>query len=121
MFNITVLSLGLFLLGVIASIFIRGVPMRGWIALSLLILSGLFWALSEPSDSLARERLWTLPCFMFFAPVAVIYSFRARKSAPDQLLARSAFVGAILIGVALIFMLCGMAYLFYLTITPRRS
>jgi hypothetical protein len=83
----------------------------------VLILSALFWAVSEPGESAADTRTWTLPCFMFTAPIAVIYSFRARKLAPDRLLARAAFFGSFVIGAALLFMLCGLVYALFVTMS----
>jgi len=97
-----------FVVGIVAGIFIRKIPMRGWVAVLLLILSALCWTFSEPNDSAVNERTWLLPCFMFIAPVAIIYSFRARKSAPDRLFARAAFFASFLIAIALLFMLFGM-------------
>ena len=100
-----------FIVGVTVSLFAHRVPRRGWIGLLLILLSGLLWGLIEPSDSSAPERLWTLPCFTFFAPVAVIYAFRSRKVAPDRLFAKAAFIGSFLIAAALLFMLFGSAYM----------
>ena len=96
--------------GVLAGVFLRGVPMRGWIALALLLLSALIWTFSEPRDSSASERTWLLPCFTFIAPLAVIYSFRARKHAPDRMLSRTAFIASFVIAAAFLFMLAGMIY-----------
>ena len=112
---LTSLALVLFLAGVIVGALVRRVPMRGWIAVSLLLFSALLWTLSEPSDSSAPERVWTLPCFSFVAPIAVIYSFRIRRHAPDRIFATAALVGACIIAIALIFTLCSAAYVLYLT------
>jgi hypothetical protein len=66
--------------------------------------------------------LWTLPCFTFFAPVAVIYAFRSRKVAPDRLFATAAFIGSFLIAAALLFMLFGSAYMaFTIAMSPNKS
>ncbi len=111
-----------FVVGVTASIFVHRVPRHGWVGLLLVLLSGLFWGLSEPSDSSAPERLWTLPCFTFFAPVAVIYAFRSHKVAPDRLFATAAFIGSFLIAVALLFMLFGSAYMaFTIIASPNHA
>jgi hypothetical protein len=100
-----------FILGVAVSIFAHKVPKRGWVGLLLVLFSGLFRGLTEPSDNSAPERLWTLSCFTFFAPIAVIYAFRSRKVAPDRLLANAAFVGSFLVSAALLFMLFGSIYM----------
>jgi phosphatidylserine synthase len=96
--------------GILVGVFFRGVPLRGWIALILLFLSALTFVFSEPSDSSKDDRLWPLVSFMFFAPLAVIYSFRARKTAPDRMLARSAFVASFLIASFLLFMIFGTVF-----------
>jgi hypothetical protein len=96
--------------GIIVGVFVRKVPMRGWIAISLLILSALFWTLGEPNDNSTHERVWLLHCFIFTAPIAVIYSFRAHILAPDRLLARAAFFASFVIALAFLFMLCGIIY-----------
>ena len=95
--------------------------MRGWIAAVLLIFSALLWAAREPGDNAADTRGWTLHCFMFTAPIAVIYSFRALKLAPDRLLARAAFFGSFLIAAALLFMLCGLIYALFVTMSSPTS
>jgi cytochrome bd-type quinol oxidase subunit 2 len=46
--------------------------------------------------------------FLFVAPVAVTYSFRARKNAPDRLFALAAFAGSFILGAFLAFMLAGI-------------
>lgn len=106
-----------FIAGTVAGTLVRRVPLRGWMAALLLILSALFWAVSEPSESAADTRTWTLPCFMFTAPIAVIYSFRARKLAPDRLLTRAVFFGSFVLGAALLFMLCGLVYALFVTMS----
>jgi hypothetical protein len=95
---------------------------RGWVAALLLIVSALFWSVSEPDDNSADTRAWTLPCFMFTAPIALIYSFRARKLAPDRLLARAAFFASFVVGAALLFMLCGLIYALIVTMSlPNKA
>lgn len=106
-----------FIIGIVVGILIYRVPRRGWIGLTLLLLAGFFWAMTEPSDPSAAERLWTMPCFTFLAPIAVIYCFRSRKHSPDRLLANAAFIGSFVIVAALLFMLCGAAYVAYAAIT----
>jgi hypothetical protein len=108
------LALLLFFVGILVGTLVRKVPRRGWVAILLLMFSALLWAFSEPSDT-AYERAWLLPCFTFTASVAVIYSFRIRRGAPDRKLVTAALVGACIIAIFLIFMLCGAAYTFYLT------
>jgi hypothetical protein len=42
-----------------------------------------------------------------------LYAFRSRKHAPDRLFANAAFIGSFVIAAALLFMLCGSAYMAY--------
>lgn len=104
------LSPMLFATGVIAGIFIRGIPMRGWMGTLLLVISAALWMFSQPDDSAAPGRTWLLPCFMLVAPFTVTYCFRARKKAPDRALATGAFFGSFIIAVAALLMLFGGIY-----------
>jgi hypothetical protein len=51
--------------------------------------------------------------FLFIAPIAVVYSFRARRAAPDRTVALAAFVGSFLVAAFLLFMLAGLVYSFF--------
>jgi len=73
------------------ALFSRRAPMRGWVGVVLLLVASLAWALIESGES---SRPSSLPMFLTFlsvAPVAVVYSFRARRVAPDRVLALAAF------------------------------
>lgn len=110
-------SLVLFVAGVAFGIFlVRGVPMRGRVSVALLILSAFLWALSEPSNMNAGERIWTIPFFTFTAPIAIIYCFRARKTTVDRLLARAAFFSSFLLALLLVFMICAISYFLFFMI-----
>jgi hypothetical protein len=84
-----------------------------------IIAFGNVLVLTEPSDPSAPERFWTLPCFTFLAPIAVIYCFRSRKDSPDRLLANAAFIGSFLIAAALLFVVCGAAYAAWMIIAMK--
>jgi hypothetical protein len=120
-YAILVMTFVPFVVGVTVSIFVHRVPRHGWVGLLLLLLSGLFWALSEPGNSSTPERLWTLPAFTFIAPVAVIYAFRSRKVATDRLFVTAAFIGSFLIAAVLLFMLFAWAYMAFTIFTSPRS
>jgi hypothetical protein len=45
--------------------------------------------------------------------VAIVYSFRARRLAPDRLAAKAAFVGAFIVAAFLLFILAGLIYSFF--------
>src|SRR5215472_17238788 len=92
--------------GILLGLSFRHLPMRGWAALSLLFLSALIWVFIQKDDS-PDERTRLMLSFTFIATIAVIYSFRARKLAPDQIFSRAAFLGSLLIAAALLFMLFG--------------
>jgi VanZ family protein len=109
-----VLALIAFVLGVIVAAFSHRAPIRGWAAITLLIVAALFWALIDSGDTSRPSSLSLLLSFMIIAPVAVTYSFRARRSAPDRAFALAAFVGAFILGALLVFMLCGIVYALFL-------
>jgi hypothetical protein len=46
--------------------------------------------------------------FLFVAPVAVVYSFRARRRAPDRIVALAAFAGSFIVAAFWLFMVVGI-------------
>jgi hypothetical protein len=51
--------------------------------------------------------------FWIITPVAVVYSFRTRRHAPDHLPALAAFAGSFVIGGFYLFTLAGLVLLIY--------
>jgi hypothetical protein len=116
MSNLKTMSLfatGAFGAGLAVALFARRLPLRGWVGVVLLMLAALFFSLTETGDDSGASGLAMMYCFFFLAPVAVMYSFRARR-APDRLLARSGFIGSFIVGAFLLWMLLGVAYAFFL-------
>ena len=105
------LGVAALVVGVVATAFVRRLPMRGWIGVALVLLSATAWALIEAGSS---SSITMFMLFLFSAPVAVVYSFRARRLAPDRVPALAAFVGSFIIGAFLLFMLSGIVYSFFL-------
>ncbi len=97
-------------LGVLLAVFATRVPKRGWVGLVLLVSSALAWSLIDSGDSSQPSRLPMLLIFLLLAPIAVSYSFGARRSAPDRLPALAAFVGAFVVSGFLLFMVAGIIY-----------
>src|SRR5664280_3821760 len=93
--------------GAILILLLPKIPRRGWAALLLLAISGSFWGYTVAQGASAPTVSWAMPCFTFSAPIAIIYSFRAMKSAPDRLPSRAAIVVACLMAVLLAWMLLG--------------
>ena len=52
--------------------------------------------------------------FLLISPVAVVYSIRAKRTAPDRTMALAAFVGSFIVGAFLLFMLAGIVYSLFL-------
>jgi uncharacterized protein YjeT (DUF2065 family) len=105
-----VFGLVAFAAGVAIAFFTHRVPTRGWIAVVLLLLASTAWALIESGESSRPSSFPMLLTFMVLAPVAIVYSFRARRRAPDRLLALAGFAGSFLVGAFLLFMLAGLVY-----------
>jgi drug/metabolite transporter (DMT)-like permease len=96
--------------GVVLAILSHRVPKRGWIGVVLLIVASLAWAFIDAGDSAQPSRLPMFLAFLLVAPVAVVYSFRARRSAPDRVPALAAFVGSFVVAAFLLFMVGGIVY-----------
>ena len=88
----------------------RIVPSRGWIAVLMLLLVTLALILIDAGDSSSPSRLSMSLVFCLCSPFAVVYSFRARRHAPDKLAGLAAFVGAFIVGIFFLLMLGTAAY-----------
>lgn len=84
--------------------------MRGWIGVVLLVVASASWALIESGDSSRPSSLPMFFTFLMVAPVAIVYSFRARRAAPDRVVALAAFVGSFVVAAFLLFILAGLVY-----------
>jgi hypothetical membrane protein len=103
-------SLAALSVGMAFAILSYRVPKRGWIGVVLLVVASVAWALIDARDSSQPSRTPMLYAFLIFAPVSVVYSFRARRLAPDRLPALAAFVGSFVVAAFLLFMVCGIVY-----------
>src|SRR5438309_919757 len=83
--------------GVVVAFFTNRAPMRGWIGVVLLLVASGSWALIESRESSRPSSLPMFLTFLLVAPVAVVYSFRARRVAPDRVVALAAFVGSFVV------------------------
>ena len=98
---IPVFGLAAFSAGVAVAFFTRRVPMRGWMAVVLLLLA-------STALGLIASSVPMLLTFMIIAPVAIVYSFQARRRAPDRLLALAGFAGAFFVGALLLLVLASL-------------
>jgi hypothetical protein len=96
--------------GVVFAILSSRIPKRGWIGVALLVVAALAWALIDAGESSKPSRLPMFLTFLTVAPFAVVYSFRARRSAPDHVTAFAAFIGSFIVAGFLLFMLAGILY-----------
>jgi hypothetical protein len=100
--NLTAMIVGLF-----AASFTHKAPSRGWIGVLLLLLAILAWILIE-ADAKSLSSLPMSVLFEFTSPVAVVYTFRSRRHAPDKLAALAAFAGSFIIGALFLFVSAGI-------------
>ena len=107
------LSIAAFAVGVCIAFFARKISSRGWVAIILLLSAALVWMLIDGGDSSRASSLPMSLSFWIITPFAVVYSFRARRHAPDRLPALAAFVGGFIIGGFYLFTLAGLAMLVY--------
>jgi hypothetical protein len=101
--------------GVLVALFVHRAPKRGWVGVVLLLVASGAWALIESGESSRPSSLPMFIAFLFVAPVAVVYSFRARKAAPDRVVALAAFIGAFIVSAFLLFMIAGIVYSLFVT------
>jgi len=104
-YGLTAFSIGLF-----AAICLRRAPARGWVAIILQLVAAGAWSLIESTDNSRDPSIIMLMIFMGIAPIAIVYSWRARKTAPDRLTALAALVGSFLLSAFLLLMLGGIIY-----------
>ena len=93
--------------GISAACFVHRLPSRGWVGI-VLVLAAVFGLTMGGSGDYFFSTLMAM-LFSFMAPIAPVYSFRARRRAPDRLAALAAFVGGIIIsGFILILLVVGV-------------
>lgn len=81
--------------GIFAACFVHRLPSRGWVGI-VLVLTTVFGMTTGDNGGYVFSTLMSM-LFAFTAPIASVYSFRARRRAPDRLAALAAFVGGIII------------------------
>ncbi len=82
--------------GTSAACFVHKLPSRGWAGLVLVLASFSGLTMFEHVGYVLSTLLAML--WGFLTPIATVYSFRARRRAPDRLVALAAFVGGIIVG-----------------------
>jgi hypothetical protein len=102
-----IVSFAAMIAGVFGACFTHKAPSRGWIGVLLLLLAALAWMLIE-ADARSLSNLPMSVLFEFISPVAVVYSFRSRRHAPDKLIALAAFAGSFIIGALFLFISAGI-------------
>jgi len=94
--------------GIMLSVVSRRVPMRGWVGVVLLLVAAVTWACIDSENTSRPTSLPMYLSFLLLSPVAVVYSFRARRVAPDHVAAVAAFMGSFVVAVFLLFMVVGI-------------
>src|ERR1035438_2043510 len=100
-------------IGIVCARLTYRLPKRGWLGVTFLVVSALAWALIDRDGGSPTSSLPMFTAFLFVAPIAVVYSFRARRAAPDRTVALAAFVGSFLVAAFLLFMLAGLVFFFF--------
>jgi FtsH-binding integral membrane protein len=108
-------GLAAFAVGAVVAFFAHRAPMRGWVGVTLLVIAAAAWGLIESGESSQPSSLPMFVTFMVVAPVAIVYSLRARRTAPDRAIAFAAFLGAFVVATFLILMLVGIFHSMLLT------
>ncbi len=70
-------------------------PHRHAIGIVLLVVAAFAWALIEAGGTSSSSNLPVFLAFLLIAPVAVAYSFKARRVAPSHLTARQHWLGSL--------------------------
>jgi hypothetical protein len=96
--------------GIVVAFLMGRVPKRGWVGVMLLLVASGAWSLIDSAESSRPSSLSMFVTFLFVAPVAIVYSFLARRSAPDRIVALAAFIGACVVLAFLLFMMAGLIY-----------
>jgi hypothetical membrane protein len=89
--------------------------MRGWIGVVLLLIASGALALIESGESSQPSNLPMFVTFLFIAPIAIVYSFRARRVAPDRVASLAAFAGSFVVSAFLLFTVAGIVYSLFVT------
>ena len=97
--------------GFLVASFSRRAPMRGWVGVALLLVASLAWAFIDSGEDPEISSLPMFLTFLFTSPISIVYSFRARRVAPDRLTALAAFAGSFVVSTFLLFMVAGILYL----------
>ena len=100
--------------GITTGFLFRRAPKRGWVGVLLLLVASLAWSRIDSGETAEPSSLGMTVTFLALSPIAVIYSFRARRNAPDKLFASAAFIGSFVVGAFLLFMIAGIAASFIL-------
>lgn len=108
--TLQILGLAAVAVGVAIAILSRRAPARGWVGVVLLLVAALAWALIDAGESSPSPSLPMFLTFLLVAPVAVVYSFRARRVAPDRVAALAAFAGLFFVAAFLLFMIFGIVH-----------
>src|SRR5688500_8082684 len=108
--TLQVFGLAALAVGAVGAFFTDRAPMRGWIGVVLYFVSSGALALIDSEVSSRPSSLLMLLTFLIVGPVSVAYSFRARRLAPDRVVALAAFAGSFVVAAFLLFMLAGMVY-----------
>jgi hypothetical membrane protein len=101
--------------GVAISFFTRRAPVRGWIGVLMLLIASVALVLIDPKEDSRPSHLSMLVTFLLVAPVAVVYSFRAPKAAPDRTVALAAFAGSFIVTGFWLFMVVGIVASFFVS------
>ena len=112
--TLQVLGLASVAIGIALSTVARRAPMRGWVGVILLLVAALTWAFIDAGESSRPSSMPMFLAFLLVAPVAIVYSFRARRAAPDRVVATAAFVGSFVVAAFLLFMVAGILYSLFL-------
>ena len=107
--SLAIFSSAAAVVGICCAAFAHKIPSRGWIGVVLLLIAALAFILIEAGTGLSSIPMSML--FLFTAPIATVYSFRAKKRAPDHLVALAAFTGSFIIGAFFLFMVAGLVLL----------
>ena len=89
--------------------------MRGWLGILLLLIASVALVFIDPKEDSRPAHLSMFATFLLVGPVAVVYSFRARKRAPDRIVALAAFAGSFILAAFWLFMVVGIVGSFFVT------
>ena len=98
------------------SFFMHRAPMRGWIGILLLLVASVAFILIDlKEDSRLTPHWFMFITFLLVSPIAVVYSFRARRRAPDPLVALGAFSGSFVVAAFWLFLVVGIVGSFFVS------